>query len=242
MKSTMFAMASVAVVFAAGCGGSDGGGGGGGGAADGGGGGDDGGGGDTGRYFPLEVGASWTYRVTDVSDASVSSKSQTVEAFEDVGGDKAGVMAFRMRSEKDNGYTLSWQEDTGTAVIRHREESYDLADVFESEDWFTPYKLRIDESNAHVELDATFSDSYTEDSIDHTNGDLLTSTTKSEDWVVEAVDDEIDVPAGTFVCLRLFRSNDGTGTQKRYWFARGVGKVKETGGAQIEELSDYTLP
>lgn len=216
--------------IAPGCGGSD---------DDGGGG---GGGGGTGRYFPLEIGASWTFRVVDASDGTVTSKTQSVEALEDVGGDKAGVMAFRMRSDKDNGYSLSWQEDTGTAIVRHREESYDLADVFESEDWFTPGKLRIDESPERVELEATFSDSYEEETTDHTNGGLVTTTTKSEDWLVEAVDEEVDVPAGTFVCIRLFRSNDGTGAQKRYWFARGVGKVKETGGAQVEELSDYTLP
>ncbi len=226
--------------IAAGCGGSDGGGGGGGDSD--GGGGVDGGGGGTGRYFPLEVGASWTFRVVDVTDGSVSSKTQSVDAFEDVGGDKAGVMAFRLRSDKDSGYSISWQEDTGTAIVRHREESYDAADVFESEDWFAPGKLRIDESPDRVELDATFTNSYDEMTIDHTNGDLVTTTTKTEDWLVEAVDDVVDVPAGSFSCLRLYRSNDGTGTQKRYWFARGVGKVKETGGAQVEELADYTIP
>lgn len=228
---------SLSLAVAAGCGGSDdGGGGGGGGDTDG------GGGGEGGRYFPLEVGATWTYRVTDLGTAAVSSKTQSVEDFEEVGGDKAGVMAFRLRSEKDNGYSLSWQEDAGTAIVRHREESYDQTDLFESEDWFDPGKLRIDESEAHVAQGATFTDTYTEMSIDHTNGDMTTTTSKTEEWRVEAVDEEVEVPAGTFVCLRLFRSNDGNGTQKRYWFARGVGKVKETGGAQIEELASYSLP
>ena len=225
-------MACVMVLgFVAACAGED---------RDGGGGG--GGGDSTGRYMPLDEGASWTYRVTDVGDGTVTTKTQSVEAFEDIGGMKAGIMAFRLRREKDNGYTLSWQEDTGDAVVRHREESYDATDAMESEDWFDPGKLRIDESEGHTALDATFADDYTETTIDHTNAGEMTMTTKAETWVVQAVDDEVDVPAGTFTCLKLFRSNDGTGVAKTYWFARGVGKVKESGGSQIEELSDYTLP
>jgi hypothetical protein len=32
----------------------------------------------------------------------------------------------------------------------------------------------------------------------------------------------------------------GTST-KRYWFVRGVGKVKEQSGAQLEELTSYKV-
>jgi hypothetical protein len=227
-------MVCVVLGFATACAGEGGDGGGG----EGGGGGGDG----TGRYMPIDEGASWTYRVVEVADGAVTSKTQTVEAFEEVGGDKADVMAFRMRSDKDNGYTLSWQEDTGDAIVRHREESYDATDALESEDWFDPGKLRIDESDAHTAEGASFGNDYTETTIDHTDATMTTTTTKTETWVVESVADEIDVPAGTFTCMRLFRSNDGTGVAKTYWFARGVGKVKEAGGSQIEELSDYTLP
>jgi hypothetical protein len=54
----------------------------------------------------------------------------------------------------------------------------------------------------------------------------------------------VAVPAGTFCALRVRRVTSTTlgGSDKTYWFARGVGKVKEEGGNQREELTDHALP
>jgi hypothetical protein len=66
---------------------------------------------------------------------------------------------------------------------------------------------------------------------------------KTEHWTVEATAEDVTVPAGTFTCLRLHRiGDDPTGADKRYWFAAGVGKVKEEGGGQTEVLTDVSLP
>jgi hypothetical protein len=46
----------------------------------------------------------------------------------------------------------------------------------------------------------------------------------------------VTVPAGTFHALILQKA--GSSVAKTYWFVRGVGKVKETGG-QTEELVEY---
>jgi hypothetical protein len=61
----------------------------------------------------------------------------------------------------------------------------------------------------------------------------------TDTWRVVAVDEMVNVPAGTFSAV-LIEKVGGTST-KRYWFARGVGKVKERSGAQLEELVNYTL-
>jgi hypothetical protein len=57
-----------------------------------------------------------------------------------------------------------------------------------------------------------------------------------------AVDEPVTVPAGTFNCLRVRRrASQQDGSDKTYWFAKGVGKVKEVGG-QTEELTSVTIP
>ena len=194
-----------------------------------------------GRYFPIEVGASWTYRVVDIGTGAVTSKIQTVEALEDVGGDRAGVQAFRLRSQKNNGYTVSWQQDTGEAIVRHHEQSFDLQGSGKTDEWYTPHKLRIDETPDHLAVEASYSNAYQE-SVTDVALDTTMTASKTESWTVEAVGESVTVPAGTFSCLRLRRVTNETGVQKRYWFARGVGKVREEGGTQIEELTDYSLP
>jgi hypothetical protein len=193
------------------------------------------------RYFPLVIGARWSYQVIDGETGATSVKSQSVEELEDLEGDKAGVLAFRLRSEKNRGYTVSWQEDTGSAIVRHRELSYDVGDVLESDAIYTPGKLRLDEATDRLVAGATYVEQYRKTVTDASTG-LTTTMDRQEEWVVEAVDEVVEVPAGRFECLRIWRSRDESGSEKRYWFALGVGKVKEEGAGQTELLAGYELP
>lgn len=193
-----------------------------------------------GRLLPLASGASWTYRVTDTTTGATADKTSTVGAEEDVGGAKAGVIAFRVTTEKLDGMTVSWQEDIGTAIVRHRERSFDAAGGLQTDEIYTPHKLRVDDSPAHRVAGATWTEAYTEDITDAAG--QRTSTTKTETWSVEAVDDTITVPAGTFTCVRVRKTSQTTASNKVYWFAPGVGKVREAGMASLEELTAYSLP
>lgn len=189
----------------------------------------------TGRYLPLAIGNSWTYRVVPAGGAPETKVSE-VEALEDVGGEKAGITAFRVRTTKPDGITLSWQEDTGTEVLRHREEERSLADSLLVEQIYLPARVRLDETAAHLAVGAMWDVSYTE----RTTG--VGDVARIDQWTVEAVDEQVVVPAGTFSCLRVRRIGAEVGqANKVYWFARGVGKVKEEGG-QLEELSAYGAP
>jgi hypothetical protein len=61
-------------------------------------------------------------------------------------------------------------------------------------------------------------------------------------WTVEAVDEMVTVPAGTFKCLRVHSTESGAkGYDSTFWFARNVGKVKET-GTEVRELLGYSIP
>jgi hypothetical protein len=187
----------------------------------------------------LATGYSWTFRVTDVDNVTTE-KTQTVGALEDVGGAKAGTTAYRLTTTKPGGMTISWQEDTGDGIHRHRE--LDQSGANHSEEVYTPFRTRIDETAAHLATDATWMESYTETITDDLG--ITTMTEKTETWTVEAVDEPVEVPAGTYCALRLHRTSTAGGTEgsdKRYWFARGVGKVKETGANQTEELVSFSL-
>lgn len=192
------------------------------------------------RYLPLAVGAKWTYLVSDPKAGTAETKTSTVEAFEDVGGAKAGVKAFRVRTEKLDGVTVSWQEDLGDKVVRHEEEARDLQGTLVTEEVYVPSKLRLDETAEHTTASASWIVKYTETVNDAKTGS--STNDKTEAWSVIGTDETVIVPAGTFRCLHVRRVGDVIGqAEKDYYFARGVGKVKEL-GKQTEELDSYTVP
>lgn len=192
------------------------------------------------RYFPLAIGTTWTFLVTPEGGGTPVAKSQTVEAFEDVGDRKAGTMAFRTRTEKTDGITVAWQEDGCTDIARHREKSFDLANTLISDQFYVPEKIRLDETDAHLAVGAQWVTTYVKLEVDPvTQG--VTTKDKSDLWTVEAIDEQVTVPAGTFSALRVYRVGEEDGqAEKRYWFVKGVGKVKEA-GKQTEELMSYEL-
>jgi hypothetical protein len=112
------------------------------------------------------------------------------------------------------------------------------------EDWWEPHRLKIDMSPAHTVAGATWTDSYKE--FKHATGGAITSSTQSEVWTVVAVDQTVTVtpPGGapkTYPgCIQVSHSNNSGSMTKSFWYARGIGKVKES-GAQIEELLDYKV-
>jgi len=203
------------------------------------------------NYFPLAVGASWTYQVTDplFPGAPAETKVQTVEAFEDVGGEKAGVMAFRLKTVKPGDETITWQETTSTGLtIRHREREFTVVGASSSlraDNFYYPYKLRVDGTMDHVVANAVWETMH-EEKVYDSSAPAGKTIAKTERWTVIAVDEMITVPAGTFTTLRVRRqtlvgAGGGEGADKTYWFAEGIGKIKETGG-QTEELAAYSLP
>lgn len=187
------------------------------------------------RYLPLAIGTSWTYDTSDTGAPNVV-KTQTVEALEDVGDRKVGTTAYRLRTTKAGaGDVVSWHEDRCTSVLRHREQTFDANGVLLSDQFYVPSKLRLDETASNLVVGATFSTEFTEVEVDPVDGTHTVS--KMEDWTVEAIDETIAVPAGTFTCLRVRKVTSG-GADKTFWFALGIGKIKEQ-GEQLESLTSY---
>jgi hypothetical protein len=191
------------------------------------------------RYLPMEVGRTWTYRMTNPETGETGERVTTVEAKEDVGPTHPGKQAFRVRIEKLVGASVYWQGIEGDATVRYRAIDYDAAGALVREQSQMPYRLKLDESAAHVVAGAEYTDSFEQTTMNEAG----TKTSAEADvWKIIATDESVTVPAGTFQALHVRRIGNDEGTkQKDYWYVRGVGKVKETGSdKQTEELIGYT--
>src|SRR3954447_26824607 len=73
----------------------------------------------TGPYQPLTVGSSWTYHVDD--QGVIYDKQSSVEAFEDMGGQSAAVMGFKVRETMKASVQMTGYEQTSTDVRRHHD-------------------------------------------------------------------------------------------------------------------------
>jgi hypothetical protein len=197
------------------------------------------------RYLPLAVGAQWTYSVVEPG-VGTGTKTNTVEAQETMSGAKAGVTAFRVRTVKTGeGDHVSWQEVAGDRVLRHREVTHTTAGTAQIEELYLPSRVRVDQTAPHAGAGASWTESYTE-----RTSSLVTQTTpvevaKTETWTVLAAAEVVTVPAGSFTTLKVRKvstADGAAGSDKTYWYARGVGKVKEVGAGRTEELSSCLLP
>jgi len=163
----------------------------------------------------------------------------TAEMQEAVPG-KTSVMAWRLRTVVPSSQTqLTWQEETASAIVRHRDDVYDLDGGLNNFSLYTPGKLRTKTSAADTMTGATWVETFTE--VNTATGSNPTSNTRTLDWQVVNGAESVTVPAGTFTAVHIRKLNNGS-PDKDYWFVRGVGKVKETaaGSGRVELLTAHT--
>lgn len=194
--------------------------------------------------LPWAIGNTWTYQVTQ--DGIVTVKTTTVGDMEEVGGmgPYAEVMAYHVVTAKgadSMDRTESWQApdaDNPLRIVRFREQSFGaMTGKLELEEHWDPAKLHIDGSAERTATNATWLEDYQETKLEV--GLSPTSHAVRDRWTVISDDETLEVPAGTFQNVIHFRKAGG-GSTKEYWYARGVGKLKET-GSQLEELTDYSV-
>jgi hypothetical protein len=192
----------------------------------------------SGPYQPLSVGTTWVYNVTDTGVAYT--KNSQVMSFEDIGGVAAGTMGYKVSETIKTSTQYTWYESTATDVRRHHDQQIDSSGNMSSEDWYTPYDLRVDESPDHLMAGATWTMSYMDA---HTSAKKPAATTTiTENWSTDAVDEVVTVPAGTFSALKITRTNTADGTAKSQWFVQGVGKIRESNTTgHLEELTSFNI-
>lgn len=197
------------------------------------------------RYLPFSVGAHWGWQENNNSSGASGKRQAWVASLEQMTGSKAGVTAFRVQATTLTGSQTNWQQDTGTAIVRHRVQSFDAAGALTTSHDLSPSKIHLDESAGHLTAGTSWTETYSDTKTSQSSGTVTTAAV-TVTWTVEAVDEVVTVPAGTFSCLRVHRVEspsavDSNGADNVYWYARGVGKVKETGTID-HELLGYCYP
>ena len=222
-----------------------------------------------GEYFPFKVGNRWTLRDHRAGGAAPYLKEQVVVRMEKVGGTgpHKDHDVFRVETRKMaaanptmlEDATISWQAREGSKVLRYRETSCTrftatlVNDTItgcsvDVEDYWNPPRQRIDELPMGMPPAAnmTWPERYTEfkNAYDYTLGTPVVTpsvATNTDTWLVMNANATVTVPAGTFNnCIVLQKKTSSTLMLKTYTFCRGVGKVKEVGLGQTEELA--TMP
>lgn len=184
------------------------------------------------RYLPFDVGNHWRYRVTAAGDPSdISTKTQDLT---DEGDD-----LITQTTQKGGGSTVSKLDIVGDAVMRFSQEDYDSTDMLLMTTYYEPDgKARIDEDPARLMMGATWDETYTKRVVPAMGAEIMTTVTDT--WTVMGVDVACSSPLGDYSCIHLMRERDNPVIVKEYWYARGIGKVREEGG-QIEELLGCNL-
>ncbi|MGC4093957.1 MAG: hypothetical protein QM756_39830 [Polyangiaceae bacterium] len=189
--------------------------------------------------LPWAIGNTWTYRVTE--DGVVSEKTTTVMQADKVGGtgphaaeDAYFVVTKKGADQKDK--TESYQAPAAgnpDRIVRYRELSYGaMTGLVQLEEYWDPPRIHADGS---WEATATsWLDAYTEYKLP-TGEQPLPGVATRDMWNLVSADEAVDTPYGHFAhSMHLSKA------EKNYWYVRGVGKVRETGG-QTEELVSYKL-
>lgn len=193
-------------------------------------------------FLPLKTGLKWTYQVTDLTGGGTEMKETTVGNLETV-SNVPGQMAYRIVTRKGGTLadeTVSWQQRTGKQIARYQEQSYSpgqggAAPTPTLLEWWTPYKLRVDESK--LKQGEQWTVTYKE--FSRSNGVDAMPRDRNEQWRVIGVNVMLTTAAGTYKTLHVGRvgTDQNATSDKQYWFACGVGKVKESGaGGRLEEL------
>jgi hypothetical protein len=195
-------------------------------------------------HFPLLDGTRWTYHHTNLVDEPWDEVDTVTAATYD------GEAAFILSDQEDaqGEQTHSTHVVDGTRVLRAYKE-IEVGDVVAVTTTYDPAFLRYDEAWRKTGDSVTLDDDWTQTCVVASTASScapgavkIGSTTHT--YTVLDVADEVSVPAGSFTAVKIQRDNVTKPETKLFWFAAGVGKVREESPATgaVTELSDYDIP
>jgi len=197
-----------------------------------------------GDYYPLAVGATWTYRISNAA-GMMADKTTTIEAMEPSAAN--GPAAFRIRNAALASGTVNWEQlGDASAVVRYRQQMLDANGALLLEKTYKPGSVVVDQSPSHLMAGATWGETFVETKPGASG--VLKASQEFVKWTVEATDDVVSVPAGMFTCIRVRRHHTSSNNpaDEVTWYAPGTGRVKETGGGpqsdETRELVSSSLP
>jgi hypothetical protein len=199
-------------------------------------------GGSTADYYPLVEGASWTYLHTN-ADQTMRTEVVTLTATTHEG--QAGFLMV------DSGNAAGQHDESvlvrsGTSIVRIYSETLAGQALLFSVTYENPGFVRFDD--AWHDRAAGFSEdrTYTRTEYDAQGLNPVVDP-RTQRFIVEAHGETLTVPAGTFndvIRVRRDRVGFTNDSNKQFWFAPGVGKIRELDllSGDIEELTAYTIP
>jgi len=186
-------------------------------------------------FLPYAVGYRWSYRITDLESGERTVKDQRIDP--EMNHPKYGPVVVQVTG-KINGETISLSRREGDRVLRFQQEDRDENGALERTTIYEPPQIRIDETSEHLAVGAEWDEAYTEIELDPKGTEVQRTETIDHIEVI-GDDDRCDSPMGEFRCLRFRRTRIAGGVaEKEFQFARGIGKIREIGGNQLEELTD----
>jgi hypothetical protein len=195
-------------------------------------------------YFPLVDGSSYVYLHSEGWLETLTVSSTNYE----------GSPAFLVSEtpDPDGERAESVYVRSGTKVLRVYKEVFDTTanDMVTSQTEYRPGFLRADNAWSMATPNVEMEESYERTETEPGSAPKPTEA-RSHVFVLEGIE-EVVTNAGRFAdCLRVRRQRTwetdlGTdeGQAKRFWFAPGVGKVREEtlDSGNTESLESYTLP
>lgn len=189
---------------------------------------------------PLGDGAQWSY-VVKTSSGQVLGMDNTMTTETTWNG----MQAWELVDEPNaNGnWSSSTLIDNGTEVLRVHREDMGQAGTTEIVD-YEPGFLRCSEAWTTVGMKEEFL--YDRTAYDG-NGQNPVVEGRGHTFEVLAVGESVTVPAGTFDCVKVERVRTigaEAGALVWFWFAPGIGKVREEDpvAMEIEELVSVSIP
>ena len=195
-------------------------------------------------HFPLVDGSSWTYHHTNQVDDPWD-ETDTVTAGTYKGED---VSILEDEEDAQGEQTHSTHIIDGTRVLRAYKE-ISVGDEVVQTTTYDPAFLRYDEAWTKSGQTVTLDDDWTQvcviaSSASNCAPGAIKPGSTTHTYTVLDVSAKITVPAGTFTTVKIQRDNVTKPETKLFWFAAGVGKVREespTTGA-VTALSAYEIP
>lgn len=184
------------------------------------------------RYLPYQEGYQWTYRVTDLGSGETPTKTQalTLETDPDLGE------VIIQTTSKATGTTVSALKREQDSVVRLRQEDRTMVGDLERTSVYDPGQVRLDEAPDRLVLNAEWDTVY-DVTVTEVGGGAPVVTNRTDHWTVLGVDVECSSPMGSFECLHVRRVRTVGGvSDKEFFFAKGIGKVREENANQLEEL------
>jgi len=195
-------------------------------------------------HFPLVDGTSWTYHHTNlVDDPWDETDTITATTYE---GQDAFILSDQEDAEGEQ--THSTHVLDGTRVYRAYKE-VEVSDVVAVTTKYDPPFLRYDEAWRTAGDTVTLDDDWTQTCVVASSASncapgAVKPGTTTHTYTVLSVADSLTVPAGTFTAVKLQRDNVSDPETKLFWFAAGVGKIREENPSTgaVTELSAYEIP